>query len=77
MDATDLRARARQEADELGPESPCTEAEMWREERWGAVVPLVADDSVELLRRLRTRLLPEWTTETRRAGGWMRRPSLR
>jgi hypothetical protein len=40
VDASELRARARQEADELGPEPPGTEAELWREERWGAVVLL-------------------------------------
>jgi hypothetical protein len=41
----------RQEADELGPEPPGSEAELWREERWGAVVLLagLADDNVELL----------------------------
>ena len=51
MDAAELRARARQEADELGPELPGIEAELWREERWGAVVLLagLADDNVELL----------------------------
>jgi hypothetical protein len=36
MDASELRARARQEADELGPEPPGTEADLWREERWGS-----------------------------------------
>jgi hypothetical protein len=40
MDAYELRARARQEAAGLGPEPPGTEAELWREERWGAVVLL-------------------------------------
>ena len=36
---------------ELGPEPPGREAELWREERWGAVVLLagLADDNVELL----------------------------
>jgi hypothetical protein len=53
MDAAELRARARQEADELGPEPRGTEAELWREERWGAVVLLagLADDNAELLRQ--------------------------
>jgi len=40
MDATKLRARARQEAEELGPEPPARKVELWREERWGAVVLL-------------------------------------
>jgi hypothetical protein len=45
-----LQARARQEADELGPEPRGREAKLWREERWGAVVLLagLADDKVEL-----------------------------
>ena len=50
MDAAELRARARHEADELGPEPPGPDLELWREERWGAVVLLagLADDKVEL-----------------------------
>ena len=40
MDASELCTRARQEADELGPEPSGTETELWREERWGAVVLL-------------------------------------
>ena len=40
MDASELCARAGQEADELGPEPSGTGAELWREERWGAVVRL-------------------------------------
>jgi hypothetical protein len=52
MDAAELRARARLEADELGPNPPGREAELWREERCGAVVLLagLADDNFELLR---------------------------
>jgi hypothetical protein len=63
MNATELRARARQEADELGPEPPGTEAELWREERWGAVVLLagLADDNVELLRQAANEVAAEWT----------------
>jgi len=38
MDASELRARARHAADELGPEPPGTEADLSREQRWGAVV---------------------------------------
>ena len=55
--------RAREEADELGPEPPGTEAELWREERWGAVVMLadLADDNVELLREAATQVASEWT----------------
>jgi hypothetical protein len=53
MDASELRARARQEANELGPEPPVTEVDLWREERWGAVVLLAgpADDNADLLRQ--------------------------
>jgi hypothetical protein len=63
MDASELRARARQEADELGPEPPGTEADLWREERWGAVVLLagLADDNVELLRQAANEIAAEWT----------------
>jgi hypothetical protein len=62
MDASVLRARARQEADELGPEPPGTEAELWREERWGAVVLLagLADDNGELLRQAANQVVSEW-----------------
>jgi hypothetical protein len=53
VDASQLRARARQEADEPGPEPPGREAKLCREERWGAVVLLagLADDNAELLRQ--------------------------
>jgi hypothetical protein len=63
MDASELRARARQEADELGPEPPGSEAELWREERWGAVVLLagLADDNAELLRHAANATASEWT----------------
>ena len=63
MDATELRAHARQEADELGPEPPGREAELWREERCGAVVPLagLADDDVERLRQAANEVATEWT----------------
>ena len=63
MDASELRARARQEADELGPEPPGPEADLWREERWGAVVPLagLADDEVELLCQAANETATEWT----------------
>jgi hypothetical protein len=40
MNASELQARARHEADELGSESRGREAKLWREERWGAVVLL-------------------------------------
>jgi hypothetical protein len=61
MDASELRAR--QEVDELGPEPPSREAELWREERWGAVVLLagLADDDVELLRQAANQVATEWT----------------
>jgi hypothetical protein len=61
MDASELRARARHEADELGPEPPGTEAELCREERWGAVVLLagLADDDVELLRQTANQVADE------------------
>jgi len=38
---------------ELGPEPAGTEADLWRQERWGAVVLLagLADDDTELLRK--------------------------
>ena len=60
MDASELRTRARQEADELGPEPPGAEAELWREERWGAVVLLagLGDDNVELLRQAANEIRP-------------------
>ena len=48
MDASELRARACQEADELGPEPPGAEAELWREERWGAVVKGQCSDGDEV-----------------------------
>jgi hypothetical protein len=53
VDTSELRARARQEADELGPQPPGSEADLWREERWGAVALLagLADDDAELLRQ--------------------------
>ena len=61
--ASALRVRARQEADELGPEPPGGEAELWREERWGAVVLLagLADEVPELLRRAASEVAAEWT----------------
>jgi hypothetical protein len=63
MDAFELRARARQEADELGPEPPASDAELWREERWGAVVLLagLADDDAALLRQAANQTASEWT----------------
>jgi hypothetical protein len=62
MDAAELRARARQEADELGPEPPGSEADLWRGERWGAVVLLagLADDNAELLRQAASGVAAEW-----------------
>jgi hypothetical protein len=62
VDASELRARARREADELGPEPPGAEAELWREERRGAVVLLagLADDDVELLRQAANEMADEW-----------------
>jgi hypothetical protein len=62
MDASELRARACQEADELGPEPPSSEADLWREERWGAVVLLagLADDDAELLREAANGVAAEW-----------------
>jgi hypothetical protein len=54
VDAGALRARARQEADELGPEPlEPRERAQWQEERRGAVVLLaaLADYDVAVLRR--------------------------
>jgi hypothetical protein len=47
----------------LGREPPGTEADLWREERWGAVVLLAgpADDNVRLFRAAATELAAEWT----------------
>ena len=63
MDASGLRARARHEADEPGPEPTGPEAKLWREERWGAVVLLagLADDNAELLRQAANGGADEWT----------------
>ena len=63
MDAAELRARAREEADEPGPELRGNEAELWREERWGAIVLLagLADDDAELLRQAANQTATEWT----------------
>jgi hypothetical protein len=63
MDTSELRDRARLEADVLSPEPPGTEAELWREERWGAVVLLagLADDKVELLHQAANETASEWT----------------
>ena len=46
----------------LGPEPPGTEAQLWREDRWGAVVLLagLADDNAELLRQAATHVAREW-----------------
>jgi len=42
-----------------------TEAELWREERWGAVVPLagLADDNAELLRQAANEVATEWADQ--------------
>jgi hypothetical protein len=79
MDASELRARARLEAGELGPEPPGTEAEPWREERWGVVVLLagLADDNVELLREAANETAAEWTDREAAGCCWMQRPSPR
>jgi hypothetical protein len=47
----------------LGPEPPGSEAELWREGRWGAVVLLagLADDDAELLRQAANATATEWT----------------
>jgi hypothetical protein len=62
MEASELRPRARQEADELGPQASGAEAESWREERWGAVVLLagLADDNADLLRDAANGVAAEW-----------------
>jgi hypothetical protein len=75
----ELRARARREADELGPEPPGPELGLWREERWGAVVLLagLADDDAELLRQPAKRSLPSGPTKRPHACCWMRRRSPR
>jgi hypothetical protein len=63
MDASELRARARQEVDELGPEPSGAELELWCEERRGAVVLVagLADDDAELLRQAANQVASEWT----------------
>ena len=50
MSPAELRDHALKEIDELGPEPSGPELELWREERWGAVVLLagLADDNFEL-----------------------------
>jgi hypothetical protein len=47
----------------LGPEPSGYELELWREERWGAVVLLagLADDDAELLRAAANEVASEWT----------------
>jgi hypothetical protein len=59
----ELRARARQDADELGPkpEDP-RELRLWTEERRGAVVllALLADRDAALLRRAALEVAGEW-----------------
>jgi hypothetical protein len=44
------------------PKPPGTEAGLWREERWGAVVLLagLADDDAERLRQAANGIAPEW-----------------
>jgi hypothetical protein len=63
VDVSELRARARQEANELGPEPAGTDADLWREERWEAVVLLagLADDDAELLGWAANGVAAEWT----------------
>jgi hypothetical protein len=65
MDVSELRARARQEADELDPEPAGTEAERWREDRFGAVVLLagLADDDAKLLRQAANGVAAEWADQ--------------
>jgi hypothetical protein len=60
---SELRDHALKEIDELGTEPPGPELELWREERWGAVVLLagLADDDVELLRQAANEVSSEWT----------------
>ena len=49
----------------MGPEPPGREAELRREERWGAVVLLagLADDDVELHRQAANAVAVEWTDQ--------------
>ena len=66
MDAADLRQRAIEEADELGPEpANPAEVDLWREERWGAVVLLcgLADDNPDLLRGAASQVADEWADQ--------------
>jgi hypothetical protein len=61
--AGELRARAGQEAAELGPEpGEGARRDLWREERWGAVVLLagLADDDAELLSRAALEGVDAW-----------------
>jgi hypothetical protein len=63
MDASELRACARQEADELAPNRPGSEAEQLARRALGAVVLLagLADDNVELLREVANGIAAEWS----------------
>jgi hypothetical protein len=63
IEPADLRRRACEEADELGPEpANRAERELWREERRGAVVLLagLADDDPAKLRRAALEVAGEW-----------------
>ena len=63
MTPSKLRDHALKEIEELGPEPSGPELELWREERWGAVVHLagLADDDAELLRAAADQVATEWT----------------
>jgi len=66
LDLAELRQRAIEEADELGPEpTDAAEVELWREERWGAVVLLcgLADDSADALHRAASEVADEWADQ--------------
>ena len=64
VNGSELRP-SRQEAVELGPEPPGSEAEKWRQGRWGAVEDLagLAHANVELLRQAANPVAAEWTDQ--------------
>jgi hypothetical protein len=69
IDAAELRAQARAEADELGPiPLDPRERELWAEDRRGAIVLLasLAESNAQLLRRAALEPATEWTTREAR-----------
>ncbi len=59
-------SQGHREADKLGPEpADVAELDLWREERWGAVVLLcgLADDNPDVLRRAASQVADEWADQ--------------